>query len=79
VRDLGNVDDILAPDGRFVVGKRDGRRAALQRQLYDLLGTEANGVDLVGLGLGDVPVLAEEASMLQPAVPIERIRVPGKK
>ena len=54
-----DVDNVLAPDGRLVVGERDVGRAVLQRHFDHVFRTERQGVDLVGLGLGDVPVLAK--------------------
>ena len=62
VRLARDVDDVLAPDGRLVVGERQMRRVMLQRDVHHMLRAQAQRVDLIGLGLGDVPVLAEEAA-----------------
>ncbi len=59
---LGDVHHVLAPDGGLVVGAGDRRAAVLLRHRHHLFGLQPLGVHLVGLRLGNVPVLAEEAA-----------------
>jgi hypothetical protein len=59
---FANVDDVLAPDGRFVVGEGDGIAAVFFGKEGNVFGRDVLGVDLILVGFGDVPVLAEEAA-----------------
>jgi len=57
-----DVNDVFAPDGGFVVGEGDGIAAVLQGEERNLFGRKVLGVDLILMGFGDVPILAEEAA-----------------
>ncbi len=59
---FANVDDVFAPDGGFVVGEGDGVTTVLQGEFGNVLGRNVARVDLIVMGLRDVPVLAEEAA-----------------
>jgi len=59
---FADVNDVFAPDGGFVVGEGDGTAAVLQSEERNLFGGEMLGVDLILMGFGDVPILAEEAT-----------------
>jgi hypothetical protein len=59
---FADVNDIFAPDGGFVVGEGDGIAAVLLGEERNLFGREMLGVDLILMGFGDVPILAEEAA-----------------
>ena len=59
---FADVNDVFAPDGGFVVGEGDGITAVLQGEKRNLFGREVLGVDLILVGFGDVPILAEEAA-----------------
>ena len=61
-RRRANVNDVLAPNGRLVVGERQRRTAVLDGQQDDIFRRHVRGVDLVGARLGNIPVLAEEAA-----------------
>jgi hypothetical protein len=58
----GDVDDVLAPDGRLVVGEGQRGCAVFFREVNDFDRREMGGADMVGTGLRDVEVLAELAS-----------------
>src|SRR5256885_5881775 len=57
-----NIDDVFAPDGRLVVGERQGVATILARQAGNVFGRDMLGAHLVVVGLGNVPVLAKEAA-----------------
>ena len=59
---FADVDDVFTPDGRFVVGEGNGVAAIFYCEERDFLGGKVFGVDLIVVGFGDVPVLAEEAA-----------------
>jgi hypothetical protein len=59
---FADIDDVFAPDGGFVVGEGDGIAAVLQGEERNLFGREVPGVDLILMGFGNVPILAEEAA-----------------
>src|SRR5208337_3322166 len=59
---FADVNNVFAPDGGFVVGEGDGIAAVLQGEERNLFGGKVLGVDLVLMGFGDVPILAEEAA-----------------
>jgi len=59
---FADVNDVFAPDGGFVVGESDGIAAVLQGKERNLFGGKVLGVDLILMGFGDVPILAEEAA-----------------
>src|SRR5207249_706710 len=59
---LGDVDNVLAPYGGLVVGEGEGRGAILERGRDHIVGRQVNGANVVSPGLGDVPILAEEAA-----------------
>lgn len=59
---FADVNDVFAPDGGFVVSEGDGIAAVLQSEKRHLFGGKMLGVDLILMGFGDVPILAEEAA-----------------
>jgi len=59
---FADINDVFAPDGGFVVGEGDGIAAVLQGEERNLIGREVLGIDLILMGFGDVPILAEEAA-----------------
>ena len=59
---FADVNDVFAPDGGFVVGEGDGITAVLLGEERNLFGRKVLGVDLILMGFGDVPILAEEAA-----------------
>ncbi len=59
---FANVDNVFAPDGGFVVGEGDGVAAVFLGKERNLLRGNAFGADLIVMGFGNVPVLAEEAT-----------------
>jgi len=59
---FADVNDVFAPDGGFVVGESDGIAAVLEGEERDLFGRDVAGIDLILMGFGDVPILAEEAA-----------------
>ena len=59
---FADINDVFAPDGGFVVGEGDGIAAVLQGEKRHLFGRKVLGVDLILMGFGDVPILAEEAA-----------------
>jgi hypothetical protein len=61
-RGLADIDDVLAPNGGLVVGEGDGVAAVLQGEQRNVLWGHLLRVHLVLMGLGDIPVLAEEAA-----------------
>src|SRR5437764_8712486 len=46
-----NIDDVFAPDGRLVVGERQGVATVLARQAGNVFGREMLRADLVVVGL----------------------------
>lgn len=63
---FADVNDVFAPDGGFVVGEGDGIAAVLLGEERNLLGRKVLGIDLILMGFGDVPILAEEAAHVAP-------------
>lgn len=59
---FANVDDVFAPDGGLVVGEGDGVAPVLEGKLGDVFGRDVARVNLIVMGFGNVPVLAEEAA-----------------
>ena len=59
---FANVDDVFAPNGGFVVGESDGAAAVLDGEQRNVFGREMFGVNLIVMGFGDVPILAEETT-----------------
>jgi len=59
---LADVDDVFAPDGGFVVGEGDGSAAVFFGEQRNVFGRDVFGVDLILVGFGDVPILAEETA-----------------
>jgi hypothetical protein len=59
---FADVNDVFAPDGGFVVGEGDGLAAVLEGEERDFFGRKVAGVDLILVGFGDVPILAEETA-----------------
>ena len=59
---FANVNDVFAPDRGFVVGEGDGMAAVLEGEERDFFGRKVAGIDLIVMGFGDVPILAEEAA-----------------
>ena len=57
-----DIHHVFAPDGRFVIGKRDRRTAVAQGELGHIFGRDMRGMDLIAAGFGDVPILAKEAA-----------------
>src|SRR6266850_1867912 len=62
LRFLTNVDNVLAPDRRLVVGKRNRFTAVLQSQQRHILRRNVLRTNLIGPRFGNVPVLAEKAA-----------------
>src|SRR5258708_33595188 len=54
---LANVDDVFAPDGRFVVGERDGVAAIFQGQQRHIFWRNMLRTHVIGARFRDVPVL----------------------
>jgi len=59
---FANVNDVFAPDRGFVVGEGDGMAAVLEGEERDFFGRKVAGIDLIVMGFGDVPILAEETA-----------------
>ncbi len=59
---FADVNNVFAPDGGFVVGEGDGIAAVLQGEEGNPLRRERLGIDLILMGFGDVPILAEKAT-----------------
>ena len=57
-----DIDDVLAPDGRLVVGEGEGIAALLEGEQRNILRRNFLRADLVGAGFGNIPILAEEAA-----------------
>src|SRR2546422_4534400 len=59
---LADVDHVLAPNGGLVVGEGQRGTSVFEGEQHDVFGRQVGGVYLVVLGLGDIPVLAEETA-----------------
>src|SRR5271157_753895 len=59
---FADVNDVFAPDGGFVVGEGDGMAAMPEGEEGNFFGRKVAGVDLILMGFGDVPILAEETA-----------------
>ena len=59
---FADVDDVLTPDRGFIVGEGDGVAAIFEGESGDVFGKQVARMNLIVVGFGDVPVLAEEAA-----------------
>ena len=59
---FADVADVFAPDRGFIVGEGNGVAAIFEGESGDVLGREVARLNLIVVGFGDVPVLAEEAA-----------------
>src|SRR6266404_4058396 len=57
-----DVDDVLCPDCRFVVGEGDGGTAVADRQSDDVFRRDVRRPDLIGFRFRDVPILAKKTA-----------------
>ena len=74
-----NVDDVFAPDGGLVIGEGDGRAAVMQGEQRHVFGRHMGGMHLIGLDFEMSQFWQKKQPMLQPAVPMEKTLVPGRK
>src|SRR5215471_14480966 len=76
---FADVDDVLAPDGRLVVGERERIAAVFHGQQRYIFRRNFLRAHLIGARLGNVPVLAEEATHVAACCPHAENACAGKK
>src|SRR5580700_18220 len=59
---FADVDDVLTPDGGFVVSEGDGIAAVFFCENRNVFGWDVFRADLILMRFGNVPILAEEAA-----------------